>query len=94
MKAAYLILGSAMALGAAALAGPSLRSPDSRVRAADIRPPSSTDETDGREKSVTDDKGSGRVTTTVRNGGNFASVTQSGDPESVVKQVETRPGYT
>src|SRR5215210_7057936 len=96
MKAAYLLLGMAMALGAAALAGPGtrVRSPDSSVSAAGNQYSSSTDETDRREKSMTYDKDSGRVTTTVRNGNNFASVTQSGDPGSVVKQVETRPGYT
>jgi hypothetical protein len=33
-------------------------------------------------------------TTTVRNGGNFASVTQSGDPAQAEVHVETKPGYT
>ena len=40
------------------------------------------------------DERSDRVTTTVRNGDNYASVTQSGDPETVVRRVEKRPGYT
>jgi hypothetical protein len=34
------------------------------------------------------------ATTTVRNGNNFATVTQSGDPATTVKKVEKRPGYT
>ncbi len=89
MKTAYLILGTVIALSAAALAqsGITVRSPDSVH-------PSTAAAADSREKSMTYDRGSGRVTTTVRNGDNFATVTQSGDPESVVKRVETRPGYT
>src|SRR5687768_5875966 len=34
------------------------------------------------------------ITTTVRNGNSFATVTQSGDPASVSRKVEKRPGYT
>ena len=34
------------------------------------------------------------VTTTIRNGNNSATVTQSGDPATTVKKVEKRPGYT
>ena len=33
-------------------------------------------------------------TTTVTNGNNFASVTQSGDPATTTRKVEKRPGYT
>jgi hypothetical protein len=34
------------------------------------------------------------VTTTVRNGNSLATVTQSGDPATVTRKVEKRPGYT
>jgi hypothetical protein len=34
------------------------------------------------------------VTTTIRNGNSFATVTQSGDPATTVKKIEKRPGYT
>ena len=33
-------------------------------------------------------------TTSVNNGSNSATITQSGDPSKTDKQVETRPGYT
>ena len=33
-------------------------------------------------------------TTTVTNGNNFASVTQSGDPATTTRKIEKRPGYT
>ena len=33
-------------------------------------------------------------TTTVTNGNNVASVTQSGDPATTTRKVEKRPGYT
>jgi hypothetical protein len=34
------------------------------------------------------------ATTTIRNGNSISSVTQSGDPATVTKHVEKRPGYT
>ncbi len=34
------------------------------------------------------------VSTTVRNGNSFATVTQSGDSATAVKRIEKRPGYT
>jgi len=43
---------------------------------------------------MTQDRNSGQVTTTVRNGNNLVSVTQSGDPTDVVRRVEKRAGYT
>jgi hypothetical protein len=33
-------------------------------------------------------------TTSVNNGSNSATITQSGDPSKTEKQIETRPGYT
>jgi len=88
MKTAYLILGTVIALSAAALAGSGMT-----VRSPDSVHPSTAAAADSREKNMTYDKDTGWVTT-VRNGENFASVTQSGDPGDVVKRVETRPGYT
>ena len=95
MKPAYLILGTALALSAAALAGPgsTARSPDSSVSATQSGHPGKAAETNRKDDSMADED-SGQVTTTVRNGDNLASVTQSGDPGGVVKRVETRPGYT
>ncbi|MFL4990402.1 MAG: hypothetical protein ACJ8AX_03230 [Gemmatimonadales bacterium] len=34
------------------------------------------------------------ATTTIRNGNSVSSVTQSGDPATVTRHVEKRPGYT
>jgi uncharacterized protein (DUF2147 family) len=34
------------------------------------------------------------ITTTIRNGNSTATVSQSGDPATTTKRVETRPGYT
>jgi hypothetical protein len=95
MKTAYLILGTAIALSAAALAGPgtTVRRPDSLAGAAHSASTSKGTDT-GREDSMIQDRNSGQVTTTVRNGNNLASVTQSGDPTDVVRRVEKRAGYT
>lgn len=95
MKAAYLFLGAALALSAAAVAGPGStdRGPDSSHNAPhDGDKPGKTAE-NGRTEDRIDER-SDRVTTTIRNGDNYASVTQSGDPDGVVKRVEKRPGHT
>lgn len=96
MKTAYLILGTALALSAAAIAGPgsTVRSPDSSASATQNGHSSTAAETGRKDNGMVQDNDSAEVTTTVRNGGNLASVTQSGDPTSVVKRVEKRPGYT
>ncbi|MDQ3813903.1 MAG: hypothetical protein M3347_08125 [Armatimonadota bacterium] len=94
MKAAYLILATALALGAAALAEPGspTRNPDGNDATQSGRS-GRTAETD-RTDDVATREASGQVTTTVRNGDNLASVTQSGDPGRVVRRVEAKPGYT
>lgn len=93
MKAAYLILGAALALSAAAIAGPGStdRVSDSSAPHDSGKPGKAAE--NGRMEDRLDER-SDRVTTTVRNGDNYASVTQSGDPETVVRRVEKRPGYT
>ena len=92
MKAAYLIL-AALALSAAAVAGPGStdRASDSSAPHDSGKPGKAAE--NGRTEDRMDER-SDRVTTTVRNGDNYASVTQSGDPETVVRRVEKRPGYT
>jgi hypothetical protein len=95
MKAAYLVLGTALALSAAALAGPrsETRSPDS-VPATQSERLDKAAEADRKDRGMTQEESSGQVTTTVRNGDSFASVTQSGDPATVERHIEKRPGYT
>ena len=95
MKAAYLILGTAIALSAVALAGPgtTVQSPDSSVSATQSGRPGKAAETDRKDNAMAPEN-SGRVTTTVRNGDSLASVTQSGDPATVERHVEKRPGCT
>ena len=86
MKTAYLVLGTAIALSAAALAGsgPPARGPDGSVETTHDAPRrGGRDWPHGRRHGPR--RHSGRVTTTVRNGDNFASVTQSGNPETDVK---------
>jgi hypothetical protein len=96
MKTAYLVLGTAIALSAAALAGsgPPARGPDGSVDTTHNAHPDAAAETGRTDDGMAQGDDSGRVTTTVRNGGNLASVTQSGNPETVVKRIEKRPGYT
>jgi hypothetical protein len=93
MKAAHLFLGAALALSAAAVAGPASTDPDSRFAATDDGGKAGKANETGRTEGRMDDR-SDQVTTTVRNGDSYASVTQSGDPETAVRRVEKRPGYT
>jgi len=51
-------------------------------------------EADRKDRGMTQEENSGQGTTTVRNGDSFASVTQSGDPATVERRIEKRPGYT
>jgi hypothetical protein len=96
MKTAYLILGTALALSAAALAGPgsTALTPDGRGEATQRGHTDEAAETDSKDSSMAQDKQAGQVTTTVRNGDNLASVIQSGDSGPVAKRIEIRPGYT
>ena len=96
MKTAYLILGTALALSAAALAGPgsTALSADSRNETTQSGYTGKAAETDRKDSSMAQDKDAGQVTTTVRNGDNLASVTQSGTSGPLAKRVETKPGYT
>ena len=91
MKAAYLALATALAVSAVASARPG---------SAPLSPDSATTQSErpGRAAGTarndhTQDESSGQVTT-VRNGDSLASVTQSGDPATVERHVEKRPGYT
>ena len=95
MKAAYLFFGAALALSAAGVAGPGSTeqaSDSSRGAPQDGGKPGKVAENSRTEDRM--NERSGQATTTVRNGDNYTSVTQSGDPETVVRRVEKRPGYT
>ena len=96
MKAAYLVLATALALSAAALAGPgSVPCGSDRVTATQRSVCSDkAAEADRKDHGMPQEENSGQVTTTVRNGDSLASVTQSGDPATVERHVEKRPGYT
>ena len=96
MKAAYLVLGTALALSAAALAGPgSVPCGSDRVTATQRSVCSDkAAEADRKDRGMTQEESSGQGTTTMRNGDSFASVTQSGDPATVERRIEKRPGYT
>lgn len=95
MKAAYFFLGAALALSAAALAGPASTEqvPDSSLKTSRDGDKAGKTAENGRTEDRVDER-SDRVTTTVRNGDNYASVTQSGDPDTVEKRIERRSGYT
>src|SRR3954470_13736644 len=96
MKTAYLVLGTAIALSAAALAGsgPPARGPDGSVETTHNAHPDAAAETGRRDDGMAQGDDSGRVTTTVRNGGNLASVTQSGNPEPDENRSEKRHRHT
>ena len=95
MKAAYLVFGTALALSAAALAGPgSAPCGSGRVTTTQSVCSDKAAEADRKDRGMTQEENSGQGTTTVRHGDSFASVTQSGDPATVERRIEKRPGYT
>ena len=88
-----LVLAGAVALGmAVAVAGPATTPQAEGSTGASREEPVRAPSARASDPIRNDDRD--EVTTTVRNGDNFASVTQSGDPDDVERRVEKRPGYT
>src|SRR3954454_24500961 len=94
MKMTTLVLAGAVSLGmAVAVAGPATAPQAEGSAGATHEEPVRAPSARAGDLIRNDDRGE-QVTTTVRNGDNFASVTQSGDPDDVERRVEKRPGYT